>query len=429
MIAGIITLHERSGYAMRNDTRIGVKTPEVPDHDPLTAVLQRGAKKLLAQAIEAEVERFVVAHAADRDAQGRRQVVRNGHLPTREIQTGIGAVPVRMPRVRDRSGQGRQFTSTILPPYLRRTKSLEELIPWLYLKGISTGEFSEALQALLGPEAPGLSAATVSRLKETWKTEREHWQQRDLSKKRYVYLWADGVHCEVRMEQEKQCLLIVIGADDTGRKELLGIWDGYRESEQSWKELLLDLKRHGLALAPKVATGDGALGFWNALRQVFGATRVQRCWVHKTANILNKLPKSVQPQAKARLHDIWMAPTKAEADKAFTYFLDAYGAKYPKAAACLSKDREGLLTFYEFPAEHWVHLRTTNPIESTFATVRLRTAKTRGCLSRETTLTMVFKLCRSAEKRWRRLNRPAQVADVMNGMEFQDGMHIEKKAA
>ncbi len=429
MIADIITLHERSGYAMRNDTRIELKTPEVQDHDPLTAVLQRGAKKLLAQAIEAEVERFVVEHAADRDDQGRRQVVRNGHLPEREIQTGIGAVPVRMPRVRDRSGQGRQFTSTILPPYLRRTKSLEELIPWLYLKGISTGEFSEALQALLGPEAPGLSATTVSRLKETWKTEREQWQQRDLSGKRYVYLWADGVHCEVRMEQEKQCLLVVIGADDTGRKELLGIWDGYRESEQSWQELLLDLKRHGLVLAPKVAIGDGALGFWKALRQVFGATRVQRCWVHKTANILNKLPKSMQPQAKQRLHEIWMAPTKAEAEKAFTYFVDAYGAKYPKAAECLRKDREALLTFYDFPAEHWVHLRTTNPIESTFATVRLRTAKTRGCLSRETTLTMVFKLCRSAEKRWRRLNRPTQVAEVMNGMEFQDGMHIEKKAA
>lgn len=421
---------------MRNDTRIAVKTPETPDHDPLTTVIRRGARTLLAQAIEAEVENFVAKHAADQDSQGRRHVVRNGHLPEREIQTGIGAVPVRMPRVRDRSGAGRQFTSTILPPYMRRTKSLEELIPWLYLKGISTGEFSEALQALLGPEAPGLSAATVSRLKETWKTEREQWQQRDLSGKQYVYLWADGVHCEVRMEQEKQCLLVVIGADDTGRKELLGIWDGYRESEQSWKELLLDLKRHGLALAPKVAIGDGALGFWKALRQVFGATRVQRCWVHKTANILNKLPKSVQKQAKERLHAIWMAPTKAEADKAFTYFLDAYGAKYPKAAECLRKDREALLTFYDFPAEHWIHLRTTNPIESTFATVRLRTAKTRGCLSRETTLTkvqrfawMVFKLCLSAEKRWRRLNGPAQVAEVMNGMEFQDGMHVEKKAA
>ena len=414
---------------MRNDTRNELKIPEHHEHDPLTAVLQRGAKTLLAQAIEAEVESVVAKHAADQDIQGRRHVVRNGHLLEREIQTGIGAVPVRMPRVRDRSGHGRQFTSTILPPYLRRTKSLEELIPWLYLKGISTGEFSEALQALLGPEAPGLSAATISRLKETWKTEREQWQQRDLSGKRYGYLWADGVHCEVRMEQEKQCLLIVIGADDTGRKELLGIWDGYRESEQSWKELLLDLKRHGLVLAPKVAVGDGALGFWKALRQVFGATRVQRCWVHKTANILNKLPKSVQNQAKSRLHEIWMASTKAEAEKAFTYFLDAYGAKYPKAAECLRKDREALLTFYDFPAEHWVHLRTTNPIESTFATVRLRTAKTRGCLSRETTLTMVFKLCRSAEKRWRRLNGPAQVAEVMNGIEFQDGMHVEEKQA
>ncbi|MFQ5993434.1 MAG: IS256 family transposase [Nitrospiraceae bacterium] len=414
---------------MKHHTLIELKKPEEHGNDPLTEVLRQGARTLLAQAIEAEVEGFLAEYATDRDAQGHRQVVRNGHLPEREIQTGIGAVPVRMPRVRDRSGASRRFTSKILPPYLRRTKSLAELIPWLYLKGVSTGAFSEALQALVGPEAPGLSPATVSRLKEQWKTDWEQWQQRDLSGKPYVYIWVDGIHCEARLEESKQCLLVIMGADETGRKALLGIWDGYRESEQSWAELLLDLKRRGLRLAPKLAIGDGALGFWKALRQVFGTTRRQRCWVHKTANVLNKLPKSVQKQAKQRLHEIWMAPTKADAEQAFAYFIAAYEAKYPKAVECLTKDRETLLAFYDFPAEHWVHLRTTNPIESTFATVRLRTAKTRGCLSRETALTMVFKLCLSAEKRWRCLNGPKQLAELIKGIEFQDGMQVEKKAA
>ena len=302
--------------------------------------------------------------------------MRHGHLPEREIQTGIGPVAVRCPRVRDRgageTGPRIRFTSRILLPYLRRAKSIEELLPWLYLKGISTGDFCEALAALLGPEAPGLSASTIARLKEVWQGELEHWQLRDLSAKRYVYFWADGVYFSPRLDHDKQCMCVIIGADELGRKELLAIADGYRESAQSWREVLLDLKRRGLAIAPELATGDGALGFWKALREVYGTTREQRCWVHKTANVLNKLPKSVQPRAKQHLQDIWMAETRAVAEKAFDFFLEAYGPKYDKAVACLAKDRDVLLAFYDFPAEHWKHIRTTNPIESTFASVRLR---------------------------------------------------------
>ncbi len=408
---------------------IALENPGEQGTDALTDVLREGARKMLAQAIEAEVEGFLAAHDDARDEAGHRQVVRNGYLPERTIQSGIGDIAVKAPRVRDRSASGIRFTSAILPPYLRRTKSIEELLPWLYLKGISTGDFSEALAALLGPGAPGLSAPTISRLKAVWQGELDAWQRRDLGRKRYVYFWVDGVYFQARLEQAKQCFLVIIGADEAGNKELVGFWDGFRESEQSWSELLLDLKSRGLTMGPKLATGDGALGFWKALRKDYGQARQQRCWVHKTANVLNKLPKGLQSQAKQRLHEVWMAPDKQEAEQAFNLFCDSYRAKYPKAADCLEKDRDVLLTFYDFPAEHWVHIRTSNPIESTFATVRLRTAKTRGCLSRETASTMVFKLALCAQRTWRKLNGSNWMAEVIEGVPFEDGIKVDKIAA
>jgi transposase-like protein len=383
----------------------------------------------LAQAIEMEVAILLAQYADRRDGQGRQAIVRNGYLPERDVQTGIGAVRVQVPRVRDRSGAGIRFHSALLPPYIRRSKSLEALLPWLYLKGVSSGDFSEALQALLGPDAPGLSPATLSRLKQGWQEELAQWQQRDLTGKRYVYFWVDGVYLETRLEESRHCLLVIIGADTSGQKELVGLWDGYRESEQSWKDLLLDLQSRGLAQGPTLAIGDGALGFWKALRQVYGQTRWQRCWVHKTANVLDKLPKDLQPQAKQRLQAIWMAPDRQRAELAFDLFIATYEAKYPKAAECLAQDREELLVFYNFPAEHWGHIRTTNPIESTFATVRLRTDKTRGCLSRVTMLAMVFKLYQSAAKRWHRLRAAHYLPEVMQGMAFKDGLRVEQDAA
>ena len=405
---------------MGENTRVSVGQPEVTD--PLTELLRQGSRELIFHAVKIEFGAFLTEYEALLDDEGRRQVVRNGYLPEREIQTGIGPVSVRVPRVRDRGDSGIVFHSNLLPPYLRRTKSIEDLIPWLYLKGVSTGDFSEALAALLGMNAVGLSASTVSRLKETWTDAYQEWNQRDLSGKRYVYFWVDGVHPQARMEDPNPCLLVIIGADVSGRKELVGVWDGYRESEQSWLELLLDLKRRGLTMEPKVAVGDGAMGFWKALMQVYPSTRHQRCWVHKTKNILNKLPKSQQEHAKEHIHQIWMAPTREEAEDAFNYFVEAYDDKYPKAVECLTKDREELLTFYDFPAAHWHHLRTTNPIESTFATIRLRTAKTRGCLSRKTALAMVYKLALSAQGRWRRLNTSELLTDVVGGVIFKDGV-------
>jgi transposase-like protein len=322
----------------------------------------------------------------------------------------------------DENGQRLRFTSKILPPYLRRTKSIEELIPFLYLRGISTGDFSEALAALLGPEAPGLSASTVVRLKEAWQRDREAWSRRSLTGKRYVYFWADGVYFNIRLEEDRQCILVIMGATESGRKELVAVTDGFRESEQSWTELLLDLKARGLEAGPHLAVGDGALGFWKALRKVYGETREQRCWVHKTANVLNKLPKGKQGKAKGMLHDIWMAATRQEADKAFDLFIESYQVKYPDAVACLTKDRDVLLTFYAFPAEHWKHIRTTNPIESTFATVRLRTAKTKGSGSRVACLAMVFKLAMCAESSWRALNGSALLPEIIRGAQFVDGL-------
>jgi len=417
---------------MKKDTVVELKKPEVVIEDPLTEVLKRGARQLLTQALEAEIEAFSKQYENFRDENGKRQVTRNGYLPERTVQTGIGDIKVKAPRVADRrkSGEAKiRFTSAILPPYLKRTKSIEELLPWLYLKGISTGDFGEALAALLGKNAPGLSSSTISRLKEVWSEELKEWQQRSLEGKEYVYFWVDGVHFGARMEDASQCMLVVIGATKSGDKELVAIVDGYRESEQSWLDLLSDLKRRGLSNAPRLAVGDGALGFWKALPQVFGETLRQRCWMHKTGNVLDKLPKSVQARAKDNLHQIWMSETKENAEKAFDHFITSYEAKYPKATECLAKDRDILLTFYDFPAEHWVHLRTTNPIESTFATVRLRTAKTRGMLTRDTMLTMVFKISLSAQQRWRRLNRPERLGDLISGIKFVDGIKQEKEAA
>ena len=398
--------------------------------DVLTDVLRRGAQQLLAQAVEAEVADWIDRRQDCRDSDGLRQVVRNGHLPQRTLTTGLGPVAVQQPRVHDRRPAERRekFSSTILPPYLRKTKSIEELIPWLYLKGVSSGDFSEALAALLGPQAKGLSATTVTRLKSIWEKEYQEWSRRSLAGKQYVYVWADGVYFNIRLEGGRQCILVLMGATADGKKELIAIQDGQRESEQSWKELLLDVQTRGLSVEPKLAIGDGALGFWKALRQIWPATGEQRCWVHKTANVLDKLPKSVQPKAKQMLHEIYLSPGRVEANKAFDLFVRSYEAKYPKATECLAKDRVELLRFYDFPAEHWLHLRTTNGIESVLATVRLRTEKTKGSGTRVACLTMVFKLMESASRRWRVLNGSGLLNDVLKGTVFVDGIKNEDAA-
>lgn len=395
--------------------------------DSLTEILRNGAHALLAQAIELEVANFIGRYADLKTAAGRQRLVRHGHLPKREIMTGIGPVAVRQPRVRDREpseGERIRFSSSILPPYARRTKSLEVLIPILYLKGISTGDFEEALGALLGKDTGGLSASTIGRLKEAWADEHARWLDRDLSGKRYVYFWVDGIYVQARLEDDAQCLLVIIGATAEGKKELVGLADGIRESAQSWKELLLDLQRRGLTIGPQLAVADGALGFWKAIDQVWPKTYAQRCWVHKTANVLNKLPKSLQARAKRALQDIWMAETRQDAEAAFDGFIECYGLKYEKAVECLSEDRVPLLAFYDFPAEHWKHLRTTNPIESTFATVRHRTIRSRGCLSNKTALAMIFKLAQAAEKSWHRLRGYDQLPKVICGVKFNDGIEV-----
>ena len=416
---------------MKENTVVSLRQPG-EFADPLTEVLRGGARTLLAQAIEAEVADFFAAHTGLTLEDGRHRLVRHGHLPERTIQTGIGPVDVRQPRVRDRGAgeAGRiRFSSAILPPYARRTKSLDALLPVLYLRGISTGDFQEALAALLGRDAPNLSPAVLTRLKAGWQDEFERWKKRDLSARRYVYIWADGVYLQARMEPDKQCILVLIGATPEGKKELIGFQSGYRESAQSWRELLADLKSRGLSIPPELAIGDGALGFWKALEEEFGATRQQRCWMHKAVNILNKLPKSVQPKAKVDLKEIWMAESRANAEKAFNRFLAKYEAKYGKATACLAKDRETLLAFYDFPAEHWKHIRTSNPIESTFATVRHRTTRAKGCLSHETGMIMVFKLIHAAQNSWRRLDGQNQLPKVITGVRFADGIEVKQKFA
>ncbi len=413
---------------MSKDKIITLKNPEESSVDPLTELLRTGARKLIADAVEAELQILLSEYADFKDEQGRQLVVRNGHLPERAIQTGIGLVTVKVPKIRDKSKQGIKFNSALLPPYLRKTKSVEDVLPWLYLKGISTGDFREALQALLGSNAKGLSASTISRCKRIWEEEHGTWNMRRFEQKRYVYIWADGVYFNIRSEDAKQCILVIIGVTEDGRKEFVAIEDGYRESEQSWSELLLRIKSQGLKSPPKLAIGDGALGFWKALRKVYPKTEHQRCWVHKTANVLNKLPKILQPKVKQALHQIWMAPTRTDAYKAFDAVLCVYSEKYPKAMECLEKDKQELLAFYDYPAAHWQHIRTSNPIESTFATVRLRTAKTRGCVARHTILAMVYKLGQSAQKRWRRLRGFKQLGAVIRGIQFKDGEQIDTVA-
>ena len=416
-------------------TESTLRAPSQPERsiaDPLHELLRQGARDLIARAVEAELAGFLDQYAAHRLEDGRQAVVRNGHLPERTVQTGIGDVSVRVPKVRDRSGEGVRFNSTLLPPYLKRARSVEELLPWLYLKGVSTGDFQEALAALLGEQARGLSANTIARLKAQWQADHRSWSQRDLSDRRYVYFWADGVYSHVRMD-DRLCLLVIIGVTEHGRKELVAVEDGHRESEASWASVLNDLRERGLGTGPKLAIGDGALGFWKALRKTWPDVAEQRCWVHKTANVLNQLPKSMQPKVKAELQNIWMAETREAAHAAFDRTLKRFDAKYPKAMERLRKDREALLAFYDFPAEHWVHIRTTNPIESTFATVRLRTRRSRNCGSRDTTLAMVFKLLQSAQKRWKRIKGFRKLDLVINNVPFQDGEQVtdqsDRKAA
>ena len=408
-------------------TVVPFRQPDETD-DPLSAVLRSGARRLLAQAIEAEAEAFLAAMQDTRLADGRERLVRHGHGPERLVQTGIGPVVVQRVKLRDRGadgGGGRiRFTSALLPRWSRRTRSLDALLPVLYLRGVSMGDFQEALGALLGKEAPNLSPSAIARLRDTWQAEYERWQRRDLSARHYVYVWADGVYLQARMEPQAECMLVLIGATPEGKKELLGFQVGVRESAQSWRELLVGLKAHGLAIAPELATGDGALGFWKALDEVSPTTRHQRCTVHKTVNVMDKLPKSVQPAAKQDLREIWTAPDRATAEAAVATFAEKYAAKYEKAVTCLVKDRDALLTFYDFPAEHWDHLRTSNPIESVFATVRHRTVRTKGALSQDTARLMVFKLVMAAAKTWRRLKGENQLPKVIQGVMFRDGVEV-----
>lgn len=394
---------------------------KLEQNDPLQEVLRDGARKMLKVAIEAEVKAFIDQHSGLKTDEGKATVVRNGYLPERSIQTGLGDIEVKVPKVRDRSGSGIKFNSGLVPPYLKRTKNIEEFLPWLYLRGISTGDFTESLKHLLGPDAPGLSAATISRLKQDWELHYRDWTRRDLSKKRYVYVWADGIYCNVRMD-DRLCVLVIIGSDETGRKELIALADGYRESAASWEEVLTDLRQRGLTTDPKLAVGDGALGFWKAVAKLWPQTGQQRCWVHKTANVLEKLPKAMQPKVKEALHNIWQAETREQAYQAFEHCLERFSPKYPKAMECLAKDKDSLLAFYDYPAENWQHIRTTNPIESVFATVRLRTTKTKNCGSRITTLAMAFKLIETAQKRWFRLRGYKHLADVITGVKFVDGI-------
>lgn len=406
---------------------VPLRQPDTID-DPLTAVLRNGARRLLAQAIEAEADAFLATMKDLRLPDGRDRLVRHGHGPERQVQTGIGPIAVQRVRLRDRgaveTGERIRFTSAILPRWARRTRSLDALLPILYLRGVSMGDFGEALAALLGRDAPNLSPSVVARLRSEWGADYTSWQQRDLSARRYVYVWADGVYLQARMEPQAECMLVLIGATPEGRKELLGFQVGVRESAQSWRELLVDLKVRGLAIAPELATGDGALGFWKALDEVSPSTRHQRCTVHKTANVLDKMPKSVQPAVKSDLREVWNAPDRATAEAAIATFAEKYGAKYERAVTCLTKDRDALLTFYDLPAEHWDHLRTSNPIESVFATVRHRTVRTKGALSQDTARLMVFKLVMAAAKTWRRLKGENQLPKVVQGITFRNGVEV-----
>jgi len=399
----------------------------------LEQIARKGAKKMLRVAMENEVEEFVQKHSGLTDEQGKKIVVKNGYMRQRDIVTGMGPLTIKQPRVDDRSlgrySDFKRFTSNILPRYMRRIPSVDNLLPVLYLKGISTNDFSTALSSILGEGASGLSAANIVRLKKVWEDEYKQWRNRDLSDKKYVYFWVDGIYFNVRLDDSRSCILTIMAADKYGNKELLAVSDGYRESKISWKELLLDLKARGLAIGPKLSIGDGGLGFWAALDEVYPETKRQRCWVHKTVNILDKLPKSMQSKAKSMIKEMYMSPTKKEAFKAYDHFVNVFEDKYPKAVECLTKDKENLFTFYDFPASHWIHIRTTNPIESTFATVRLRTKKTKGCGSRIATLTMVFKLAQEASKNWLRLKGYKLILKVLENKKFIDGEIEEEVAA
>jgi putative transposase len=419
---------QKGGYAQMNNNNIieiGSRV-EYESKTGLEKIIRDGARKMLQAAIENEVNEYIEWNKELIDKEGKRLVVRNGSMPEREIITGVGRIGIKQPRVNDKR-PGEKYTSNILPPYMRRVRSLDALIPALYLKGISTGDMYEALETILGKKAAGLSATNVVRLKNLWKQEYEEWNHRGLSGKKYVYLWADGIHFNVRLEDDRACILVIMGTLEDGTKELIAAHAGYRESKLSWLEILQDMKRRGLKHSPKLAVGDGALGFWAAISQEYPETRHQRCWVHKTANVLDKMPKSVQPNAKNMIHEMYLSPTKKDALGAYDAFMKLYSAKYPKACECLEKDKDILFTFYDFPAEHWPHVRTTNPIESTFATVRLRTKRTKGCGSREATLTMVFMLCMQAQKHWRRINGHKLILKLFEGVVFIDG--IEKVAA
>src|SRR5664279_1800146 len=417
-------------YAMNENSNIVRLRQQGEIDDPLTDILRSGARQLLAQAVEMEAEAFLAAMKDLKLPDGRDRLVRHGHGPAREGQTGIGPVEVSRVKIRDRgtaSDVGRiRFTSAILPLWARRTKSLDALLPVLYLRGISTGDFQEALAALLGKDAPNLSPSVVSRLTAEWQSDYDRWQARDLSARRYAYIWADGVYLQARMEDNAECMLVLIGATPEGKKELVGFQVGVRESAQSWRELLVEVKRRGLKSAPEIAVGDGALGFWKALDEIFPGAKHQRCWVHKTANVLNKVALSVQPGMKKDLREVWLSPNRAAAETAIDVFAEKYGAKYPKAVECLTEDRQTLLAFYDFPAEHWDHLRTSNPIESVFSTVRHRTVRTKGSLSSATAKLMVFKLIMAASKTWRQLNGEKQLPKVIEGVRFQDGIEVIK---
>jgi transposase-like protein len=411
---------------MSKDTVVELRRPE-QGRDLLTAMLQERAQRLVAEAVQVEFEEFLARFAGQRAEDGRAAVVRNGFQPERELLTGIGSVGVRIPKARSRTEAPAVFRSRLVPPYVRRAKSLDTALPWLYLHGISTGDMREALAALVGTDAAGLSASVVARLKSRWAEEYRSWRRAKLGKERWVYLWADGIYSGLRGEDERLCALVVIGVNERGQKRFLAIEDGVRESTQSWREVLLQLKRRGLEIPPRLAVGDGALGFWAALEELYPETRPQRCWKHKTVNVLNYLPRALQPKAKAALHEIWMAETKAEAQRAFDQFVATFGAKYPRAVECLVKDRAELLAFYDFPAEHWIHLRTTNPIESTFATVRHRTDRTKGCLTRDGMLAMIFKLGMSAQRSWKRLRGFQWLAKVIEGVRFRDGVAVQER--
>lgn len=411
---------------MKKDTVVELRKP-AQDQDLLSTMLREGAQRLVAEAVQAEFEAFLARYSEQRIEGGRAVVVRNGFQPEREILTGLGPVAVRIPKARSRGGEPAVFRSALVPPYVRRAKSVDVALPWLYLHGISTGNMREALTALVGPEAAGLSASVVARLKNRWMEEYRAWRRSKLGKDRWVYLWVDGIYSGLRAENERLCALVVIGVNERGQKKFLAIEDGVRESKQSWREVLLALKGRGLAIPPKLAVGDGALGFWAAIKEIYPETRHQRCWKHKTVNVINYLPRALQPKAKAALHEIWMAETRTDAHRAFDQFVATFKAKYPKAVDCLVKDRVELLAFYDFPAEHWIHLRTSNPIESSFATVRHRTDQTKGCLTRDGMLSMIFKLGMGAERGWKRLRGFEHLAKVIRGVKFRDGIEVQQR--